>query len=169
MLSVAHSVFSFNCLEKIGIINSFSLFRWMNYNSQMDSNVQEFYCSPWSFPEMQRCLSYVTCSYSFLDRSVNCCASKCISSCYIFFLVFRFHGRKWKYFFDIIRLVYEKHGDLVYAHAQQTIFQGGASVYLWYGLIITSSLGLGLFFEKLPLPHGVIQLGVGIAEFPSSW
>lgn len=92
---------------------------------------------------MQRCLSYVTCSYSFLDRSVNCCASQCISNCYIFFLVFRFHGRKWKYFLDVIRLVYEKHGHLVYAHAQQTIFQGGAKVFI-YDMVSSAAAALAL-------------------------
>lgn len=34
----------------------------------MDINVQEFPRSPWSFAKVQRCLSYVTCNFCFLDN-----------------------------------------------------------------------------------------------------
>ena len=98
--------------SKKGILNSLSLFWLLNCDSQMDSNIQEFSCSPWSFPEMQRCLNYTTCNYYFVDRSASSCAFQCIRSCYIFSLVFGFHGRKQKYFLDIIA-VCGKHGDSV--------------------------------------------------------
>ncbi|ELK23318.1 hypothetical protein MDA_GLEAN10017494 [Myotis davidii] len=51
----------------------------------------------------------------------------------------------------------------IHVHAPG-IVQGTAEVFIYeHGLIITSGLGLGLFFRKLPLPHGVMQLSVGIA------
>lgn len=152
--------------NKKGILNSFSLFWWLNCNRQMDSNTQKFLCSSWSFAEMKRCLSYLTCSYYFLDRSASCCIFQCISSCYIFLPVFRFHGRKEKYFLGNCHWSLWETWWLSGCSCPTQLWGAGLSIYE-HGLIITSGLGLGLglFFKKLPLPHGVMQLSVSTAYF----
>lgn len=100
----------------------------------------------------------MTCNY-FLNRSAMYCAFQCISSCYIL-LVFRVHNRKQTYFLEVTE-VCEKHEDVVGAHAPtscggQIVFQCSAKVLISeHDLIITSGLGLGLFFEKLPLTRGM--------------
>lgn len=135
----------------------------------MESNIQEFPCSPWSFVEMQRCQNYVTCNSSFRDRSASCCSFQCYQQLLHFPFRFWFHGRKQKHILDFIG-VCEQHGGSVNAHAHTCCrgsrSPGGAAVFVCkHGLIIASSLGLGLPFKKLLLLHGVIQFAVGLVYF----
>ena len=135
----------------------------------MESNIQEFPCIPWPFAEMQRCLNYVTCNSSFRDRSASCCSFQYSSNCYIFLFVFGFMAGNRSTSLILLESVSNMVTQSMSASlsaAGGACSPGGAEVFVRkHGLVIASSLGLGLPFKNLLLPHGVIQCAVGIVCF----
>lgn len=96
-------------------------------------------------PDLLRCRSHGC--MCLLDRGAGLCALWGFSGRCSFLLVLWLHGRKEKYFLDIVGIG-EKHGEPIDAHApagcgRQPVFQGSTEVLVYeHGLVITGSLGL---------------------------